>query len=406
MPTEKYNIRQPEAQAKVRILFVSGFVVDTYSEIERSFIELCSSPDREIEYLWLVPGISCEHNRYEKPKEGVELDEPVWLPHLRNNGIPYVVRNISKFNPFENYLLFREIFRDNKIDAVYTHFGFERFWTIFFGKLFGKVTIWNEHWHSLGRRYGNYKRLFYRMFVDEIISVSHFITSTLPPTARVHTIPNAIHIELPKHVQVEQVSELRNRLGIGQDAKIVLMVAAFRPEKRHMLALEVCKRALNVRNDLYFVFLGEGDLRPPFLAKAKNMGLDSHVIAPGHVDNVEDYYAIANVSILTSHYEPFGYVVLEAMKHALPVIAFDTGGPREVIRHGETGLLVSEGDVSEFTQMLLDLADNNQLRENIGRKARHAIQQKYNRENWIKQLNTTLKDIVINYQGQSPKDFE
>jgi glycosyltransferase involved in cell wall biosynthesis len=179
------------------------------------------------------------------------------------------------------------------------------------------------------------------------------------------------------------------------------MVAAFRPEKRHMLALEVCKRALKVRNDLDFVFLGEGDLRVPFLAKVKDSELDGHVIAPGHVDNVEDYYAIANVSILTSHYEPFGYVVLEAMRHALPIVAFNSGGPSEVIRNGETGFLAREGDVSEFTQTLLDLAENDELRATIGEKARQAVQQEYNREIWIKRLNATLRDIVVGHRPQS-----
>jgi glycosyltransferase involved in cell wall biosynthesis len=403
MSTLKSDKRQRPARVKVRILFVPGFVADTYSEIERSFIELCSSSDRDVEFLWLVPDISFKHNRFERAESRMTLKEPVWVPHMRIFGIPYVVRNISKYNPIANFQLFREIFRNNRIDAVYTHFGYERFWAALFGKLFGKVIIWNEHWHSLGRRYAWFKRIFYRFFVDDFISISRFITNTLPPTAQVHTILNAIHTDPPKHIQAEQLSELRSRLGIAQDSKVVLMVAAFRPEKRHMLALEVCKRALKVRNDLDFVFLGEGDLRVPFLAKVKDSELDGHVIAPGHVDNVEDYYAIANVSILTSHYEPFGYVVLEAMRHALPILAFNSGGPSEVIRNGETGFLAREGDVSEFTQTLLDLAENDELRATIGEKARQAVQQEYNREIWIKRLNATLRDIVVRHRPQSMK---
>jgi len=97
------------------------------------------------------------------------------------------------------------------------------------------------------------------------------------------------------------------------------------------------------------------------------------------------------------------HVVLEAMRHALPVVAFNTGGPSEVIRDGESGFLVREGDVSGFTQRLLDLAKNSELREAIGEKARHAIQQEYNREIWIRQLNTTLKDIVTGYRIQTLK---
>lgn len=130
----------------VRVLLVPGFVVDTYSSIEQSLVELCAKPDPDIEFLWLVPDISCKYNRFSRPQNRHTLNEPVWVPHLRHNGIPYVVGNISKYNLLANFLLFREISRQNQIDAVYTHFGFERFWAAFLGKLLGKVVIWHEHY--------------------------------------------------------------------------------------------------------------------------------------------------------------------------------------------------------------------------------------------------------------------
>ena len=123
------------------------------------------------------------------------MNEPVWVTHLRQHGIPYVVGNVSKYNLLSNFLLFRDIFRKNRIDAVYTNFGFERFWTAFFGKLFGKVVIWHERWHSLGTRYVLPKRLFYRFFVDEFIAISEFITSTLPRGKRVRAILSPGHDE-------------------------------------------------------------------------------------------------------------------------------------------------------------------------------------------------------------------
>ena len=136
----------------------------------------------------------------------------------------------------------------------------------------------------------------------------------------------------------------------------------------------------------------------PFLEKAKEQGLAGYVVAPGHVDNVEDYYAIADISVLTSHYEPFGYVVLEAMRYMLPVVAFDSGGPAEVLKNDETGMLVRDGDIEEFARQVLSLIENSELRATIGRKARRVVEQGYNREIWIRQLNTTLYDIVTGHR--------
>jgi len=396
MPPEMYNnIERSIAETKVRVLIVCGFVVDTYSEIERGLVELSAKSDRDVEFLWLVPEVSFKHNRFARPESQTTLKEPVWVPHLRDNKIPYVVGNVSKFNVLSNFFLFREIFRKNRIDAVYTHFGFERFWTAFFGKLFGKVTIWHERWHSLGRSYSFIRRLFYRLFIDELISISRFITSTLPPGMRVHTIHNATRTDVPTRLGSKEASELRQRLGISDDIKIVLMVANFRTEKRHMLAFEVCEQVLKKWDDVAFVFLGGGEVRSDFLAKVKGACLEDHIIAPGYVDNVDNYYAIADISMLTSYYEPFGNVVLEAMRHALPVVAFDTGGPAEVVRSGETGFLARDGVVTEFAQRVLDLLEDRQLRVTIGERARLVVQQEYSREVWIKRICALLKDLVI-----------
>jgi len=396
------NNQSATTASKVRILLVPGFVVDTYSTIEQNLVELSANPDIDIELLWLVPDIKSKYNRFSRPENRQELNEPVWVTHLRHHGIPYVVGNVSKYNLLSNFLLFRDIFRKNRIDAVYTNFGFERFWTAFFGKLFGKVVVWHERWNSLGTRYVLPKRLFYRFFVDEFIAISNFIAGTLPHSRRVHTILNATRSDVPTRLGPKEASALRRRLGVSDDIKIVLMVANFRAWKRHMLAFEVCERVLKQRADVAFVFLGEGEVRSPFLDRVKSAGLDRHIIAPGYVDNVDDYYEIADISILTSYYEPFGNVVLEAMRHTVPVVAFNTGGPAEVIQNGETGFLAKDGDTAEFAQRILDLMEDPKLRTAIGERGRQVVQLEYSRERWIKRINALLRDIVFEYRKSSP----
>jgi glycosyltransferase involved in cell wall biosynthesis len=351
-----------------------------------------------VEFLWVVPEISWKHNSFAKPESRTTLKEPAFVPHLRNSGIPYVVGNISKYNFLSNFLLFRKIFRRNKIDAVFTHFGFERFWATLLGKLWGKVTIWNEHWHSLGMRYGFAKRLFYRVFVDEFISISNFISGTLPRGSRVHTIINSIRSDPPKRLTEQQAADLRMQLGVRDGDRIVLMVAQFTPQKRHFLALEICRKVLAVRPNLFFIFLGKGSTRIPFLEKARELGLQQRIVAPGYVSDVASYYSVADFCLLTSHNEGFGYAVLEAMRYSLPVIAFDTGGPAEVIRNGETGILVKDGNIDAFVDRMLELIDSRELRAAIGERARKAIQSEFSRDVWIQELNATLVDIVARHR--------
>jgi glycosyltransferase involved in cell wall biosynthesis len=401
-PTEIINNQPDAAGRKVRILLVPGFVVDTYSSIEQSMVELSAKPGPDIELLWLVPDIKSKYNQFSRPENRHKMNEPVWVTHLRQHGIPYVVGNVSKYNLLSNFMLFRDVFRKNRIDAVYTHFGIERFWTAFFGKLFGKVVIWHERWHSLGTRFVLPKRLFYRFFVDEFIAVSDFIKSTLPRGKRVRATIPGTRVNVPIVFDQNEKSERRRKLHIPVDAKVVIMVANFRAWKRHMLALEICGQVLKKRADVFFVFLGDGEVRSPFLAKAKSMGIESHIIAPGYVDNVNDYFAISDISILTSHYEPFGNVVLEAMRYAMPVVSFDKGGPAEMIRHGETGFLAKEADPSEFAKRVLELVEDERLRTSLGEKGRQVAQLEYSREAALERVSAWLKDSVLEHRKSSP----
>jgi glycosyltransferase involved in cell wall biosynthesis len=382
------------AGEKPCILFVPGFVADTYSEIEQSCVELCAAENRNIEFLWLVPDISSNYDNFARPESRATLKEPVYLPYLRSNNVPYIVGTISKFNVIENLLLFRRIFREHQVDAVYTHFGLERFWAAFIGKLFGKTIIWNEHWYSLGMRFGPLKRLFYRSFVDEFICVSEFIRRTLPRKKQVHTILNGIRPEASGKRSGAALRALRRQLGIDANMKVVLMVAAFTPQKRHEIALKLCEEILNKRKDVMFCFLGDGVTRNSFLAQVKERGLRDHILAPGYVRNVDDYYSVADICILTSYCEGFGYTVLEAMRYGCAMVAFDTGAPPELIRSGETGFVVPEGDLDSFTSSMMELIDNPTLRLVMGKNARRAVRERHSRELWIARVHATLGDIV------------
>jgi glycosyltransferase involved in cell wall biosynthesis len=132
------------------------------------------------------------------------------------------------------------------------------------------------------------------------------------------------------------------------------------------------------------------------------MGIDSHIIAPGYVDNVNDYFAISDIGILTSHYEPFGNVVLEAMRYALPVVSFDKGGPAEMIRHGETGFLAKEADPGEFANRVLELVEDERLCTTLGKKGRQLAQLEYSREAALERVSAWLKDSVLEHRKMSP----
>jgi glycosyltransferase involved in cell wall biosynthesis len=376
-----------------RVLLVPGFVADTYSEIERSYVEL-SAADGEADFVWLVPRLTSRYRNYANPANRVALGEPVWVEELRRRGIPYVTGEVARFNLVANLRLFRRIFREQGIDAVYTHFGYERFWAALIGKLCGRTTIWNEHWYSLGMRFAWAKRIFYRICVDEFVAVSDFLARSLPARVRVRVIRNAVRLDDSPAAGDRDQSVKRETLGLPDRGPVVLMVAAFTRQKRHDLALEIVERLSGRVPECCFVFLGDGPTRRRFLAEVRARGLVRRVHAPGYVGEVDVYYGVADIAMLTSCNEGFGYTVLEAMRRALPVVVFDSGALPEIVLHEETGIVVPDGDIERFATALARLADARDLRLAMGQRAQRRVAEVFDRDRWIRELGAAVADAA------------
>jgi glycosyltransferase involved in cell wall biosynthesis len=94
---------------------------------------------------------------------------------------------------------------------------------------------------------------------------------------------------------------------------------------------------------------------------------------------MEKHFSQAWIQVIPSRWsEPFGMVAIEAMIRGTAVIATDTGGLREIIDDGETGILIPVDNVSALTNALKYLVENNNITEEMGKKARYIAQNKYN----------------------------
>ena len=114
---------------------------------------------------------------------------------------------------------------------------------------------------------------------------------------------------------------------------------------------------------------------------AYELGVEAHVRFTGPLPERELHlaYAASEVFALPSQYESFGFVFLEAMAHAVPVIGVGTGGVPEVIRDGETGFILdSHLDLEGLVDRLACLVANTALRTRLGEEGREWVQRQFN----------------------------
>lgn len=91
-------------------------------------------------------------------------------------------------------------------------------------------------------------------------------------------------------------------------------------------------------------------------------------------NSIGDEYAKSSLIVMTSHYEGFGMVLVEAMACGVPAVAFDCKcGPKDIIRHGENGLLVHDGDIEGLAAAMMKLMDNEAYRKHLSDNAKKII---------------------------------
>lgn len=133
---------------------------------------------------------------------------------------------------------------------------------------------------------------------------------------------------------------------------LLVHAAMLRAEKGHAVMLEAVARLVDVFPTLRYVIAGEGELRVSLAAAVAAMGLSQHVAIAGLLPCVAPLYRRATLVVMPSSYEPLGMSQSEALALGVPVVASRTGGIPETIEDRRTGLLVTPGDVTEWTATL------------------------------------------------------
>ncbi len=138
----------------------------------------------------------------------------------------------------------------------------------------------------------------------------------------------------------------------------LLCVGRLIPIKGHIVLLRAYAKAREELPELELEIAGRGPLEPALRALARELGVAESVRFLGYVSPIQGAIERASIVVVPSLGEGFGMVALEAMERARPVIAAGIGGLGELVRHGETGLLVPPAEVEPFARAIVEVASD------------------------------------------------
>jgi PEP-CTERM/exosortase A-associated glycosyltransferase len=180
------------------------------------------------------------------------------------------------------------------------------------------------------------------------------------PTTKVTVIPNAVDLEAFEPGG-QPVAALKARLGL-QGASVIGFIGSFYAYEGLDLLLEALPGILARRPDVRVLLVGGGPEEAAIKAQALRLGLADKVVFTGRVPHhqVQLYYDLVDVLTYPRHSMRLTELVtplkpLEAMAQGRVLVASDVGGHKELIRHGETGMLFKAGSSDALAQAVVDM---------------------------------------------------
>lgn len=119
---------------------------------------------------------------------------------------------------------------------------------------------------------------------------------------------------------------------------------------------------------------GDGSLRNQLQTKINNLGLNKVITLCGHTNDIDSKLNKASIYVMSSIFEGFGMVLVEAMSHGVPCVAYDCpNGPADIIANGINGYLVEDQNIQALNQALEELIKNPAERKRLGSNAPKSI---------------------------------
>ncbi|MDT7878575.1 MAG: glycosyltransferase family 4 protein [Candidatus Caldarchaeales archaeon] len=184
----------------------------------------------------------------------------------------------------------------------------------------------------------------------------------------------------PSAVPPERQAALRSELGLGPDARVVLMVGRMLRHKGVLEFVEAARRVRAACPGAVFVLVGPSDEgNPARIPSEKLQAWESEgaVRYLGMRGDVRDLMAVADVVVLPSYREGIPRVLIEAAAMGRPLVATDVPGCREVVRNGVNGLLVPARDAVALAEAIESLLKNPKLRAEFGAASRRLAEERF-----------------------------
>ncbi len=234
--------------------------------------------------------------------------------------------------------------------------------------------------------------------LDQVLPVSRQIRSSLEvggiQPERLRTLYSGI--DLKRFLSSGDGREIRHHFGIQVASPVVGTVANLSPRKGYEVMIRALPVILDSWPDTQYLIIGAGEpaYERTVRSLVKVLQLEKHVRFVGFQESVSRYLAAMDVYVHPALMEGFGIALLEAMAMCKPVVATATGGVPEIVRDGETGILVPPGDADALARAVVNLLADSPRRVAFGQAGRDRLASRFTVDAMLSQLTAVYETLI------------
>jgi glycosyltransferase involved in cell wall biosynthesis len=346
------------------------------------------------------------------PEEG-EVDS---LHILEKYGVKPILIEELKREPSlksdrEAFIKIRQIIREFKPHIVHTHAAKA-------GAL-GRRAAFKEgvpiiihtfHGHVFHSYFGKIKTAIFKTierrlanFSSGIIAISegqkHELSAihNIAPAKKIEVIPLGFDLNEFRDKRLAYRDLVRNELGIKQDEVAVAIIGRLVPIKDHAFffrSIELAQQGFMSPVKIFIVGDGTEGLKLEQMANSLPTKPNVSIEFVSWVKDVARFNAAIDLICLTSKNEGTPVSLIEAQAANIPVLSVNVGGINDIVVNGETGIVIDQREPELFAKKLIDLVNNNQLREKLSQNGWQYVGKKYHYTTLVDRMNKYYKQLL------------
>ncbi|MEE9460969.1 MAG: glycosyltransferase [Bacteroidales bacterium] len=332
---------------------------------------------------------------YSNPRS--ELMKKIQDARINHRGIS--VSNLSFLNPIKVLRLSR-VFKRERVRTLVMNLSSDLKVAGIAAKLAGVDNIIYKRANAIPVRNTFLNRFLYRRIVTRMIANSEETKRSILANNPNLIHPSKIQVIYPGIELIDREKFKQKQIYKRRDGEIILGNAGRLSEEKGQIYLIHLAEILKERGIKFRILVaGTGKLKTWLKKQARQRNVHKEVLFLGFIDNVEQFYMDIDIFLLTSLWEGFGYVMVEAMAEKKPVIAFDIKSSAEVVNNGKTGFLVPRGNVEAMALKVIELASNKKLRQEFGSKGYKRVESLFTIDHTLEEI----RDFITAENGVSHK---